>query len=452
MTIAELFVKIGVAGAEGVTKSLGRVQTSLGGLLDSSLATKAGILGVIAGLERLTGFASQVGMDLTKFNMTTGLSTAALQNWQYMGQKFDVTGQEMASTITGLQTTMTDMMLGKGMPEGAAALGIKMTRDPYNLMEQLTKKAKELPPDVARNLIKSFGISDNVFQMMRSVNLEMDKIKGKDIISTKEIKKLTDINKAWKDMWFGMRTMGIKIVAKEGLGAVEELGNAFRLLADAGKYVFDLVEKFKPLKFILIAIAGIVALMFSPFTAAIAAATALIAILSDIQKFREGKASVIGDISTSIKEKGVGGALMSGAQKVGSGAKDLWTMMTGAAPPKAKEASQEGERSPLVGKVPAVDPSNIVPMQPKPMYGPQNKGDVNMNNTFHIDGSHSPHETGKEVQKAINKAGRQYHTLAGGSNRCLIYQISSLVPRQSPISFWSILRTIKGSQLKAQRL
>lgn len=390
MTIADLFVKLSVAGAEGVTRTLSGVQKGLGSVLDSSLATKAGILAVIAGLERLTGFASQTGMELNKFAMTTGLSTDMLQNWQYMGQKFDVGAQEMSNTISGLQSTVTDMMLGKGMPEGAAALGIKMTRDPYELMTQLTKKAKELPPDVARNLIKSFGISDNVFQMMRSVNLEMDKIKKKDLISPNEIKKLTDINKAWKDMWFTLKTMGVKLVAKDGLAAVEELANAFHLFMDAAKWVIGLTEQFKPLKYILLAIAGVVAFMFSPFTAAIAAATALIALLSDIQKFREGKSSVIGSVVDTVKDirSNPKAAVSRIGESISTGASDLWSKLTGSGPASG---------------VPKAGAETVAP-KVSGATGAVNQGDVNMTNTFHIDGSDDPKQTGSEIQKHIGNA------------------------------------------------
>lgn len=397
MTVAELFIKIGVAGAEGVTRSLTGVQKGLGGLLDTSLATKAGILGVIAGLERLTGFASQVGMDLNKFAMTTGLSTDKLQNWQYMGEKFDVTGKEMASTITGLQSTITDMMLGKGMPEGAAALGIKMTRDPFDLMKQLTKRAKELPPDVARNLIKSFGISDDVFQMMRSVNLEMDKIKSKDIISTKEIKKLTDINKAWKDMWFTMKTMGVKIIAAEGLGAVQELANAFKLFSDAGKYLFDLMEKFKGLKVVAGVLAFIIATMFSPVTAAIAAATALIALFSQIQKFREGKDTIFG---RKDEMQDLVGDSFKGIKNDVSG---FWNKITGKKQDQAAGPSKFG--------VPQFGDDTILPKTPS-AGGSSSESNVNVTNTIHINGAENPADTGAEVKKAVSNATFQYPAMA----------------------------------------
>jgi len=82
VTLGEFFIKLGISGQEKVSKALKTVKGGLQELADTSLETKAAIAGVIYGLERLTGYASTVGMDLQKFAVSTGLSTDALQKWQ----------------------------------------------------------------------------------------------------------------------------------------------------------------------------------------------------------------------------------------------------------------------------------------------------------------------------------------------------------------------------------
>lgn len=284
MNIAELFVNLFVKGGDKASKDIKELDKSLKGAEESALLTKAAIIGMIYGLERLTGFASQAGMDLNKFALVTGLSTDELQKWQYVARTYDVTGEEMAGTIRQLQSATTDMMLGKGMPAGAAALGIKMTRDPFELLKQLAKAAKALPPDIASTLIKSFGVSDNVFQMLRASNLELDKMSKKDIISAKEIERLTKVNKAWKDFWFALRTMGIKLVAREGLGAVQQLADGFKVLIDVGQWVLKLMDQFYALKVVVGIVALAILAAFAPVTAAVAG---LLLLLPQLKKFKD---------------------------------------------------------------------------------------------------------------------------------------------------------------------
>lgn len=400
MTIGELFINLGVKGASAVGKTLTGVQKGMGDVVSSSLAAKAAILGVIVGLERLTGFASQIGMDLNKFAVTTGLSTDELQKWQYAMGRFDVSADETASTIKGVQNAMTDMMLGKGAPGSLDLLASKVGFDPkkandtFYVMKKLQDFAKTQPPGVAHNLLKDFGITDNVFQAMKNMNLEVDKISKKDIINQKQIKQLTDINKAWKDFWFSLRTMGVKIVATEGLGAVQQLAGAFRLLIDAGKYVLDLVEKFKLLKLILAGIGIALAIYFAPLTATVAG---LVLLLADIQKYREGKDSVVGTIGAGVSETAKG--LKQNA----------WSDFT--------SFFKKGSMSPDAfggGGLPSVkDAVTPVKIESKDGTG-KATGAPTMNTTIHIDGAEHPQTTGKAVQKAISDAARQIHSQAGG--------------------------------------
>ncbi len=245
MTIAELFVNIGLKGADTTVKGLKGIAKGVDNIASTSLAAKAAVLGMIVGMERLTGFASQVGMDLHKFTTTTGLSSRELQKWQYAAGRFDVSGEEMTNTIMGVQSAMTDMLMGKGQPESlgllADAVGFdpKKANDTFYVMRKIQQFAKTQPPGLASNLLKSFGISANMFQALKSMNLEKDKIAEKDIITDEEKQRLVDINIAWKDFWHTLKTLSIKAVAKDGIEGIKVLTDAFKSLMDIGKYVFD---------------------------------------------------------------------------------------------------------------------------------------------------------------------------------------------------------------------
>ncbi len=289
MTIGELFINLVIKGGEKAGRTIGAVNKSVEDLRSNSLAAKAAIVGMVYGFERLTGFASQIGMDLYKFGVTTGLSTRELQKWQYAANRFDVAGDEMAQTIRGIQQAVADMRLGKGAPEAMGLVGIDTKRadDTFYVLEKLQEFAKKQRPDIASNLLKSFGISDNVFQMLKSMDMKKDMIKSEDIISNGEIMKLVRINKEWKDFWFTLKTMGTKLVASD------EFGQMFKALADgvfyllgAGKDIVKFIKDLGLLKETLIGIGLALGAIFAPVTTAIAA---IVAGIHELKNLWEGK-------------------------------------------------------------------------------------------------------------------------------------------------------------------
>ncbi len=414
MNIAELFVSLFVTGGDKSAKEINAVDKSLKGAENSALLTKAAIIGMIYGLERLTGFASQAGMDLNKFALVTGLSTDELQKWQYVARTYDVTAEEMAGTIRQLQAATTDMMLGKGMPAGAAALGIKMTRDPFEMLKQLAHAAKVLPPDIASTLIKSFGVSDNVFQMLRASNLELDKMSKKDIISTDEIERLTKVNKAWKDFWFALRTMGIKMVAKEGLGAVKTLSDGFSVLIDAAKWIVDLTDKFVELKVVVGVVAAAILAAFAPVTAAVAGVILLLAKMKQLKAEGDaGKENGLTKLQDRWNDPNKGFLTKLWEQMTDHSQMDQATADSKA---MAKPGDMEAYRSAMgLGFLNKILPGSMTPPDPK-MAQPSAQPGANGGPTVTIQnyGVEHPRETGEATRRGISDAFRQRAANAGG--------------------------------------
>ncbi len=399
MTIAELFIKLGITGTEENAKKLKETDKGMKDIGSTALATKAAIIGMVVGLERLTGYASQVGMDLHKFNVTTGLSTEELQKWQYAAMRFDVSGEEMSNTIRGVQNSMSDMLMGKGSPEALGLLADKVgfdparARDTFYVMSKIQEFAKKMPPDIASNLLKSFGISDNMFQALKSMDLAVDKISKKHIISEGEIKRLKDINIAWKDFWFSLKTMGIKFIAAEGIQGIKILTNAFKGLTTIGKMVSDLTKKFVGLKGVLMIIGAAVAAYFAPITVAVAG---LIYLLSEFQKYKEGKENLFSTVGEGANKavSGVTGWFKGGGlgNMLGAGAESIKGGLYGA--PSAQENASP----------------NVIPIN----RGQGGGTNMTQTNTFHIDGAESPEATADAVQKAISQTARQMSSQRGG--------------------------------------
>lgn len=376
MTIAELFVKIGVQGTEAAAKGLGNIKGGLADIASSSLAAKAAVAGVIIGLERLTGFASQVGMDLYKFNVTTGLSTQELQKWQYALMKVDVSGDEVASTIAHIQASMTDMRLGKGAPEGfaqfadAVALDQDRVDDTFYVLSKWEEFLKNAPASVGNQIAKTAGFTENMIQGMRVVNRERDKLSKSKSINDDEIKNLVKINSAWKDFWFSLKTMGVKFIALEGLGAVKELADAFGVIISAIQGLAGLADEFPVIKAAAIGLALAISAAFAPVTTVIAL---ILAGIAELKHLTDGTDMF--------------GGLLKGKQ--------VQEMKSWLSKP-ADWVSDIMDEKRLAD---ASDKSSNVNTQ---------------NNTFHIDGSGEPKETAEEIMRHIQGAARQSATQTGG--------------------------------------
>lgn len=206
MNIAELFVNLGIKGADKTVGALGSVKKGLGEVSSMSLEAKAGIVAAMYGLEQMMAKSGAAGTGLTNFAALTGLSSRTLQEWEYAARQAGLSGEELTGSLKSVQNSMSNMLMGKGAPEGLAivkrAVGFDMNRvrDTFYVMQQLQKAAQALPKDVGNNIIKSFGISEGTIAAMRR-NAFSPNIMGKaPAYSDKEINSLDRSNIAWSNL------------------------------------------------------------------------------------------------------------------------------------------------------------------------------------------------------------------------------------------------------------
>lgn len=352
MTIAELFVKIGVKGAGDTGKALGGVKNALKSIADTSLEAKAALLAVVYGMEQLMTQSARRGMDLQKFADLTGLSTERLQRWQYAARQSGVDGEDMAASIKGVQGAMADMLTGKGAPAGmgifAKAVGFDpaKARDTFYVMDKLREFARQAPPDIGNSVLRSFGLSDDTIQFMRKSKIELDKIRPTNVYSSSEIERLSKIHVAWENLWNTLKYFMGHGVANFGMPVVKELASAMDLVMKFTTAIETLIRRFPVLgdvgKVALMALAGAMIIMGGPLTALSAAITGIIFILGELNKDIEGQESVLDKP-------------MFGTEKKGPGFLERWT---GIKPPEGMKAayneSQGGVREAAkTGKIPS---------------------------------------------------------------------------------------------------
>jgi hypothetical protein len=334
MTVAELFINLGVKGDGPAQKALVGMKKGLGDISSASLAAKAGVLAVLYGLERLTQGAAQQGLELQQFANLTGLSTDRLQRWQYAARQAGVSNEEMAASFKGIQTAMGNMQLGLGAPAGfgvfARTVGFDQTklRDTFYVMEKLKEFAKVSPPDVGNQILKSFGLGEGTIQFLRTTSVELDKIKPRNLFSEAEINQLAKVNIAWSNFWNTVKLFSGHFTAKYGADVIKDIASAFQFFVHLGSDVNKLIKDFPVLQDVAVAAGLAIAVAFAPLTALIAG---VVLILGEVEKYREGKQSIFGE-NGKLPDKLQFGSKITNyvtGNEIGKDLSKLWDKMKG---------------------------------------------------------------------------------------------------------------------------
>lgn len=206
MQIGELFVNLGIKGSDKTVGAITNVKKGLSETASVSLEAKAAIVSAMYALERLFQTSGSRGTSLTNFNALTGESVQMLQKWEYAGQQAGVSAQEFEGSLKAVKSAMTNMLLGKGAPEGLGLLANKVGFDPkkaretFYVLEQMQKFARSMPADVGNAVLKSFGGSESVIAAMRRNAYRPEIFARAPVYSDKELGALDRANIAWSNL------------------------------------------------------------------------------------------------------------------------------------------------------------------------------------------------------------------------------------------------------------
>ena len=300
MNIAELFIKLGVKGDGGAKKALTGVSTQLGEVKSMSLEAKAAILGVVYGLKSMMGFGMNLGTGLQQFSHLTGMSAEALQRWQYAGRQVSVSNEEVENSLKGVQQAMSNMLIGKGAPEGMAMLADKVgfdmekARDTFYVMKKLQEFAKTMPADIGNTVLRSFGVGDGMIQGLRRNGFTDDIMKRAPVITDAQSRSLEKSRVQWENIENKFQ-MGIAKMfsTKDGANMIRDIGKLADKVLVLTEALIKLAEKAK--------------------------------VFELIGKSLEGLGLIVGDttqtvsnVSEAINRKGVMGGLAERASAVGA--------------------------------------------------------------------------------------------------------------------------------------
>lgn len=181
MKIADLFINVGLTGAQTTNRELGKVKGTLGEISTAGLAAKAGILGAVYGLEQMMAASARTGNDLVTFANNTGISMRVLQQYQYAAVQAGATTAELQQSFEGLQSMLTKMSIGDGMPKFLGLLTTYVGKlDESKLMgpkqdipyvfQKIQEFVRKAPPNLTKELLGFLpahilsGMHDNVFR------------------------------------------------------------------------------------------------------------------------------------------------------------------------------------------------------------------------------------------------------------------------------------------------
>jgi len=211
-TVGELFVNLGIKGAD---KTLGAIEGVKGGLKDTasmSLEAKAAIVGAMYALERLFQTSGAAGTGLRNFNALVGVGAKELQQYQYAARQVGVSNESVAGTFKNLQGAMSKVLMGESAPKGLGLVagmtgGINPSdiadyaKNPALLLQRLQEYALKDQNIGRRNeVLKSFGLGDDMVSALARNAFNNGSLSKAPTYSDREINALDRANIAWSNL------------------------------------------------------------------------------------------------------------------------------------------------------------------------------------------------------------------------------------------------------------
>ena len=182
MQIGELFINIGLEGADSAKTAFNDIRKGLNETASAALKVTATLTGALYAFREFTKQSTEAGLGLVKFNNYTGLSEDSLQRWQQLGIASGVAAERMTSDITELQEKMTQMILSGGNPATIEALAntvgfdVNKARDTNYVLAKVREyalKTKDIP-DIANKVLQPF-VSRDLIQAFRTSTFDLQK-------------------------------------------------------------------------------------------------------------------------------------------------------------------------------------------------------------------------------------------------------------------------------------
>ena len=289
MKIAELFVALGFKGDKEMLKSLETLK-------QKTMHYSNQISSAVKALNAMTEAAREHAFSMDLYEKTTGKSADELQNLSYQAAQFNVTQDELASTLKNIQQISTDVRLGKGMPSAFTLLGIDPNQDPVQIISKVQQAIKTLDAPTALNIARELGIDDKMFYMLKMTSKNMENLNKQYRITAQERSNLVKLNAEWQKFWFLLKQITTKFQASTAALQADFIKRFLEManrIADMVSGFQKAVQASTALKTAVIALGLVLTAIFAPWLLILGA---VFLVLEDIWTFFEGGESITGEL------------------------------------------------------------------------------------------------------------------------------------------------------------
>lgn len=269
MNVGELFIKLGVKGDGSAKKALKGTYDGLGEIRSMSLEAKAAIIGVIYGLQRMMSSSLKGGQDLANFAAFTGMSTQALQKYQYAAKLVGMSNEEMTGSFTALQKGIASLDLSGdgleslgGISQFLARAGESLdvqrfkTDIPYAI--QMLQKFKQLDssmfggqqnPEGFKNLLLSkMGVSDSMISAFGRNAFNEKTLNSAPIKSEGQIKSLANMDAQWTKIMTKIDRLIDNLIVTFGPDVMKEISKLIDIMYEVATMLLKFLKEQKPVE------------------------------------------------------------------------------------------------------------------------------------------------------------------------------------------------------------
>ena len=281
MKIGELFMELGF---KADTVKVNDFINMIGKLNMNSIMAAAGVDGLYNGLKNIMEVGSGLTEPMYTFNRETGLSAQKMQQWAEYAIIMGVSGDVVASSLSGLQKKMAAMQFGDAsllngiylLQQAGARINQNDLNNPFNFLEKATEGLQKIKPELRTYVAGLLGLNDQI--------LLLKSFKGTDLLpapTAQQVQNIRDYGSAWAMVGIQMSQVMTDIASSfapdlKNLG--ESISGFFAKLHEDGKNLRGVLES----------IVGVIALFTGPI-GQVGYLLAMVAThLKDIQKFQTG--------------------------------------------------------------------------------------------------------------------------------------------------------------------
>lgn len=296
MTIAELVAKISLKGGK-------ESVATMKGLLKSTIATKAALLGAATAMYKMSEAARQSAVYMDMYQLNTGLSITQLQQLSFKASQAGVSITELGGAIQKLQQMNANARLGYGWDPILTRFGLTPGQDPVTQLDKISAALKRMGasnPAEAHALASKVGLSDSMYYALMKMGTEQ--MNKQLILTNKEQQALVKLNQQWNKFWFYLKQIIIKIQALSSefqTGLVRILVRAVQGFYELFSRIYKTIDASDRLKVAVFALGAALAYAFAPELLLLAG---LAVILEDIFTYFEGGDSITGEIVEWVKQ------------------------------------------------------------------------------------------------------------------------------------------------------